>query len=389
MADQDVRSNDHAFGPAALTAIDTPLLITDASLRILWLNQAMHQLKQGGFEIGRTLYELFPEQQEVLARVTPSQAAQTLDLALLYVTFQARVSLFSAADERMLWNFIPKTPPSEINSNEAFLQQCETFVTINRACQLKLAELYNHLTALKADARSETRPSPSDATPLKPLQEIARICYELDRLFLNEQQLYSTQLEFPPHEMKLVSLASYVQSLLEEIKRGSCYPDSKLTLTIEDPQIFVRIHPPSFEVALFNLIARAYDCSLPDGTIKVLLRKKEQTAILMIQDDGVGPPYADDHDLPNGIFHMPFPLNLERLIKRSLVPVSRRIIQGHPGGSLTLIGQKNQGSMVSIQLDLAQPQLQEPLLRAPEKAFDHKLSPFRILLATSCGFELL
>lgn len=385
-------SVDDCFVPAALNNVNTPLLITDSGLKILWMNQDMKQQQQGGFEIGKTLDDLFPDQKAALTQITSRDlGAGRLTLSLLHTSFEARVSVFTQTDGRLLWNFVKHQTPSDMDLNEVLLKQQKIFRTMSRAAQKKTSEIYNQLSVFTSAGAtlSEQEREAEQHKQRHTLQAIARGCYEFERLFINAGQLYPSGLECLAQGMKTISLAPYLSELIQQLKGASRYPDSKITLEILDPQLLVQIEPESFEIALLNLLARAYDVSTPEGKIQVTLRKKTtHTALITIQDEGIGSARAADDDLPSRISHMPDSMDVEGLIKHSLLPISKSIIQ-RQGGRVIRIDSKNTGSIVSIELNLATPERLEPMVRSRDRSLENKLSTFFILLATSCGFDLL
>jgi nitrogen fixation/metabolism regulation signal transduction histidine kinase len=149
---------------------------------------------------------------------------------------------------------------------------------------------------------------------------------------------YGRLARLPPPDLRRVELAALVTKVAKLEPRLSVHVDA-------DEHVFVRADPDQIEQALINLLRNAVEAVPREGGIVSLrLRRDAARAVVEVQDNGPGPPPADNLFVP---FYTTKPSGSG--IGLALV---RQIAEAHDGGAALIERPDPPGAMARLWLPL-------------------------------------
>jgi signal transduction histidine kinase len=204
-------------------------------------------------------------------------------------------------------------------------------------------DLKNPLAALKTAA---SRPARGDGAALD--RRFALIRRQVDRMdrmlgdFLDISRIEAGQLELRPESVDVAHVARGVAELF-----GSAAAGHELVVSAPDQPVWIRADPVRIEQVFDNLISNAIKYSPDGGRVDVRVGRRDDAAVIEVQDRGIGIDPADREK----IFE-PF----RRLDTRADLPgvglglaVTRKLIEGH-GGRIDVDSAPGRGSTFRVEL---------------------------------------
>jgi signal transduction histidine kinase len=123
-----------------------------------------------------------------------------------------------------------------------------------------------------------------------------------------------------------------------------------LNLNLPSAPVLVRIDLQAYHLILSNLVSNAIKYT-PDGSIQILLSKREPWAVLMVKDTGIGIPQAQINQIFTEFFRA-------SNARRSQIPGTGVGLAGAKElverfeGEMELVSEENQGSTFTVRLPL-------------------------------------
>jgi signal transduction histidine kinase len=143
----------------------------------------------------------------------------------------------------------------------------------------------------------QTGTSPADAEKFfepveKNLDRLIEIQDETDKIIRSYQNL----------ERKPISLLPFAERVLEKAKESTAH--RQLNFHFEgDRDLSVSMSPEILEDILRGLIKNAIECTPDEGSIRIILVRKDERLLLKVQDSGIGITADNQKRIFDGLFH--------------------------------------------------------------------------------------
>jgi signal transduction histidine kinase len=162
-----------------------------------------------------------------------------------------------------------------------------------------LALVQGNIRLIKRKAQMQSPPSIREEvfeSLEKNLDRLSAIQQETDKIIRSYQEV-----EGKP-SFKTISLFTFAEQILEKVKQQASHRDIHYHLTGEK-DLRVAVDPGVLEDILEGLLKNAIENTPDEGTIRILLEKKDQRAILKVQDFGIGITEENQKHIFDGLFH--------------------------------------------------------------------------------------
>ncbi len=211
-------------------------------------------------------------------------------------------------------------------------------------------ELRSPLASLLATIEAILRISPSQPQDLnKMLHTLERQGRRLSNLVTDLLLLTSLEAKSSSDEFQSCCLNDLVSDLIEEFSELATIKDIDLIEYIPDEKIYVSGDESQLYRLVSNLIANAIQYTPSGGQIMVSLKTKENTALIIMQDTGIGIP----KEVQKRIFERFYRVDSTRNRKTGGTGLGLAIAQAiahHHQGCITVKSQLGTGSLFKIYL---------------------------------------
>jgi two-component system sensor histidine kinase/response regulator len=152
-------------------------------------------------------------------------------------------------------------------------------------------------------------------------------------------------------ERELLSLAEVVDKVFSLLRAQA---DAKgITCTLEIRQRpMVKAHPDQMTQLWTNLISNAIRYTPPDGRITIILEERDNWAVGVVKDTGIGIAPEDQDRIFEEFYRTPQAKETEPHGTGLGLPLVKRIVDGH-GGTIEVTSELGQGSQFTFRLPTA------------------------------------
>lgn len=372
-------NNDIFLNPGLLNQISASLMITDRALTIVWINQQM-QHEFGLWEVGACLYQLFSDQHDALAHIADELVVQhvaSIELSAQSLSFQMTAQRVSAQNDMILWDVVRQYSPAEQHLLESLEHRNSHIISLGQSYRNNIFHIFNSLFFMLNEQNKDI------------INGVALHCYGVHRMTVNAEEYILGQDGSANYTFQTVSIQHYLDQLVDSIHRLSNYEQQKLTLRILDKDVLVSLDVERFDIAMFNLIANAYQASVPEGVIQIKLSRKNDQCIIVIEDEGVGIPKNELSKVFSPYYSYKkgqHPSTIQDSTGLGL-PAAKTIIQNH-GGNIFITGISDGGSRAVITLPITPPSSMHATVGIPKKNLSNKISDLYTFLSGPCQFSI-
>lgn len=128
----------------------------------------------------------------------------------------------------------------------------------------------------------------------KHVGRIKQNCYRLIKLIRNIEDLHQIESGFFPIKLENLNIVEVVDGIVQAVVEHVHEKEVKLTFDTEVEELYLACDEEKVERILLNLISNAYKFTNAGGTIHVEVSEKENCAVLLVRDNGVG---IEQHEL--------------------------------------------------------------------------------------------
>lgn len=212
-------------------------------------------------------------------------------------------------------------------------------------------ELRTPLAILKTDLENQLHRSTSDRQKDElesHLEEVDRMSHLVDDLLHLSRMTERTDALQETQRIDLVSLLELSVKRLSPLAKSH---DINLTYKGTETNICVLGNQELLLQALANVIKNAIAYNKPKGTVDVSLNKEKQTAIVTIEDSGIGIKETDQAQIFNRFYRVDKSRSRNTGGSGLGLSITQSIIQAHKG-SISIKSELKKGTIVTISLPI-------------------------------------
>ncbi len=163
-------------------------------------------------------------------------------------------------------------------------------------------ELKTPLSVIRMRLRIFKRKLETGASPADREQFFEPVEKNLDRLIEIQDKTDKIIRSYQNLERKPISLLSFAERVLEKAKESTAH--RKLNFYLEgDRDLSVSMAPDILEDILRGLIKNAIENTPDEGSIRIILVRKDERLLLKVQDSGIGITEDNQKRIFDGLFH--------------------------------------------------------------------------------------
>jgi len=391
------RANEYM--ESIVSTVREPLLVLDANLHVRTASRSFWQSFELVpseskdlflFEVGNGQWDI-PELRKALTEVLPHDGAfDNLEIEHTFKHIGHKILLFTGRrliqlDDRspaILLAIEDITQRKQLEETlrhrattltEADDRKTEFLATLAHELRNPLAPLRNGLQILSMPNASQDMIVQSRKLMERQLKQMVRLIDDL----LDVSRITSGKIDL---RLAYLVLADVVKNAMET--SASLIEERNHTLTVDLPEESIWLHGDMTRLSqiLSNLLNNSAKYTNPGGHIELIVRQKENDAVIIVRDDGIG---IAPEMLPR-IFDMfaQVDTSLERRqggmgIGLSLV---RNLVKMHNGSVEAYSEGLGKGSEFTVRLPVSSPPQSKPALPLTSKQEDNSASPCRVLV---------